>query len=496
MSKSIINIRDNLRLLILSMDKAEKRNFKIFALRHKNKNIQFVKLFDCIASGREDKIEKIINIKSKDTLHNLQRHLYQEILKSLRLLQTKHLDDLRIREQIDHAKILYHKGLYKDALKLLTKTYEIAERSNIDILKLEILEFEKLIESKHITRSRTTSTRIESSIQRSNEIMNDVTIKNHLVNISLQAHGYYIRKGFCKNESDKKQADAYFKKITEGVQRTSDFYNSVYWNMSQMWFRYCTLSFDDCHHYSSRWIQLFEDNPNMKTIEPDLYLRGLHYAMLTSRILDKKQELTRYYLAFDAFTKVKTSSFGAITKSFELIYGIPAKLDFIQMANYTEYDIDSIIAPLRTSAFLTTLDPQRRVSLFYKVAIFFFMQADFQNTLTWIDYIYNDLQKVLRKEVELYARLLQALTNYMLKQFEIALLLFSNLITLLERQDPSNKMTLDIAKYLGNLSLQKLTLDNSHKTQLTNIIDRRNEDPFNIRVKLYFDFEQWLQSIG
>ncbi len=496
MSKSNIKIQSKLRLLVQSLDKAEKRNFKIFAQRHQSKNLQFVKLFDCIANHQEDKIYSYITIRSRDTLHNLQRHLYQEILKSLRLIQSKHLDDLRIREHIDYARILYHKGFYKDALKLLNKAYSLAEKSNIYILKLEILEFEKLIESKHITRTRTTSTRIESSIQRSKEIVGLVTLKSDLLNVSLQAHGYYIRSGFCKNESEKNQAEAFFKNITQGIRQSSEFYNSVYWNMSHLWLHYCTLSFEECHHYTRGWIRIFEDHPHMKNIEPDLYLRGLHYAMLTSRILDKKEELSKYYLTFDAFTKVKSSSFGAITRSFELIYGIPARLDYIQRTNDPAPDIDSMIAPLHSSRSLKTLDPQRRVSLFYKVALFFFMQKDYHNTLIWIDRLYSDLQKVLRKEMTIYVRLLQALTNFMISRLDMASLLFSKLITQIEEEDPSNKMTLDIAKYLVNIATQKLTLEESHMSAMSSIVEKRKRDRFAIRVQLYFDFEKWLQSLG
>ena len=125
------NQDDQLISLINSLTKAEKRNFKLYVNRLQSKSdVKFVQLFDVVdkMSDWDDAIvfKKIPAIK-KAQLANLKRHLYKQILISLRLIHIQKNVDIQIREQIDFARILYGKGLYIQSLKLLDRIQQIAE---------------------------------------------------------------------------------------------------------------------------------------------------------------------------------------------------------------------------------------------------------------------------------------------------------------------------------------------------------------------------------
>ncbi len=143
--------------LIKSLTKSEKRTFKIYAKRQNSEvDLKFLILFDLLDKmsmyDEELLLKKAKGIK-KAQLSNLKAHLYKQILISLRLVQINYNKDIEIREQIDYAKILFNKGLYKQSLKLLDRLKSQAEKYNLDLLTLDIIEFEKLIESRYITRS-------------------------------------------------------------------------------------------------------------------------------------------------------------------------------------------------------------------------------------------------------------------------------------------------------------------------------------------------------
>jgi hypothetical protein len=154
-------ISDHLIQLIQSLSKAEKRSFKLYATRNITSvsEMKFVQLFDFIEKTADysDKaaLKKLITIK-KTQLSNIKAHLYKQVLTSLRLQHANHIPTITIRESIDHAFILYHKGFYKQALKALEKSKQLASKFHSSMLQLEIVEFEKLIESQYITRSRST----------------------------------------------------------------------------------------------------------------------------------------------------------------------------------------------------------------------------------------------------------------------------------------------------------------------------------------------------
>ena len=121
---------DHLVQLILSLTKAEKRHFRLFATRNQaSDDILFLQLFDMIEKQRgydEALILKKIPQIKKRQLSNLKAHLYKQLLMSLRLLSKNNYRDVEIREKIDYAKVLYVKGLYRQSLEMLDKTKILA----------------------------------------------------------------------------------------------------------------------------------------------------------------------------------------------------------------------------------------------------------------------------------------------------------------------------------------------------------------------------------
>ena len=121
--------KEHLFILIKSLSKSEKRQFKLFVNRMgSNLDSKFLNLFNLLEkSNRYD--EKLIlkkEIVTKQQLSNLKAHLYKQILISLRLNPANKNIRLQIREQLDFATILYQKGLYKQSLKLLDKSKNMA----------------------------------------------------------------------------------------------------------------------------------------------------------------------------------------------------------------------------------------------------------------------------------------------------------------------------------------------------------------------------------
>jgi len=134
--------------LIKSLQKAEKRHFKLFANKlESDKSPLSIELFNFLDSAKsldEKKLNKRFAKLTPANFLNVRRNLYRQILTSLRLLHSRHDKEIRIRENIDYAKILYGKGLYLQSLKILGKAEQWALEIKQQIMLLEILEFEKL----------------------------------------------------------------------------------------------------------------------------------------------------------------------------------------------------------------------------------------------------------------------------------------------------------------------------------------------------------------
>src|ERR687884_1011581 len=112
---------DTLFQLVRSLEKAEKRHFKLYIKRSSSKqDLKIVQLFDALDNLQEydEKylLKKLAPI-TKPQLANLKSHLYKQLLASLRLLETTENVDLQLSEHIDNARMLYNKGLKLQSLK-------------------------------------------------------------------------------------------------------------------------------------------------------------------------------------------------------------------------------------------------------------------------------------------------------------------------------------------------------------------------------------------
>src|ERR1044071_9247049 len=121
---------DPLFQLISSLQKSEKRNFKLYIKRNSsNEDLKIIQLFDAIdkiSTYDEEVILKKLPAVKKQQLSNLKAHLYKQILASLRLIKSEESIDLMLHEQLDYARILYNKGLYHQSLKILEKVKDLS----------------------------------------------------------------------------------------------------------------------------------------------------------------------------------------------------------------------------------------------------------------------------------------------------------------------------------------------------------------------------------
>src|ERR1700733_12134075 len=148
---------DILFQLIKSLEKAERRNFKLYIKRSSgNEDLKIIELFDALDKLNEyDEallLKRLPSIK-KPQLSNIKGHLYKQLLESLRLLKSTESIDMQLNEQLDFARILYNKGLYQQSLKILEKLKETSKSHYKYNFLTQVIAWEKKIETLHITKS-------------------------------------------------------------------------------------------------------------------------------------------------------------------------------------------------------------------------------------------------------------------------------------------------------------------------------------------------------
>src|ERR1700733_11429548 len=195
---------DTLFQLIHSLEKAEKRHFKVYIKRSSTKeDLKIVQLFDAL-DKLNDYDEKALLKKlpgtEKPQLSNLKTHLYKQILASLRLLKSAESIDLQLNEMFDYAHILYKKGLFVQSLRILDRAKETAKANQKFNFLAQVLALEKRIETLHITHSM--QMRADQLSAESVEVSSRIDMLVRLSNLAMQLYSWYIRNGHARNDKD------------------------------------------------------------------------------------------------------------------------------------------------------------------------------------------------------------------------------------------------------------------------------------------------------
>src|SRR3954463_513910 len=270
---------DALFQLIHSLEKSEKRNFKLYIKRNSAKeDLKIIQLFDALdkLSEYDEKLllKKLSSIE-KPQLSNLKTHLYKQVLASLRLLKTSENIDLQLHEQLDYARILYNKGLYLQSLKILDKLKELALSFNQDSFLIQIISLEKKIETLHITRSM--QDRADRLSSEANEVNEKRRVITQLSNLALQLYSWYIKNGHARNEADETGVKNFFREhLPPNAHKLAGFYEKLYLYQSYCWYAFIRQDFLMYYRYTRKWVELFNEQEFMIGVETGHYIKGMH----------------------------------------------------------------------------------------------------------------------------------------------------------------------------------------------------------------------------
>ena len=495
-------VKDQVWRLIKSLTKAEKRNFKLFATRAAaTTNAKFIQLFDLLDRAETLDDEAVIR-RMKLTpgkYSNLKRHLNQQVLTSLRLLHINKEIDIELREQIDFARILYGKGHYLDALRILEKAKAKAVEHNQDLLHLEIVEFQKLIEARHVTLSRQVDNKMDLLLNESAERSYSILNTSELFNMNIQIHGRYIESGHSRNAEEEQHNIAFWEEIqTVRVDRetvTSTFHQKINRFQSAMWYHYIQLNFEESLEAAKNASTLFTLSRQMTVKDPDLYLRCLYYVSVFAYLLGDLALLTRYRQRLATFLQDENIQFNENSRTIGSIYFHLTQYNehFLREDWEAAYAYSQLIAEQHANQEFRPA--QHRWGLFlYKAAAAAFQVGKFAEALDYLNEIINMKLGIHREDLLINTRLLHALCNFELGHVSLVDYHLTSLSRLLRR----SRETAELHR-LAVSTLRKLLNTPQREreavfTDLFNSIAELTANPFERKALHYLRLDNWAKS--
>lgn len=503
MNKNAISKEESLFVLIKNLSKSEKRSFKLYANRTgsstKNNVNKFVQLFDAI-DKMEEYDESILSKKisgyKKSQLPNLKRHLFHQILTSLRLISIQKNVEIQIREQIDFAQLLYEKGLYLQSLSLLDRIKAIAKEHHQDILQLEIIEFQKLIEERHITRSRQSDGKVESLLDEASRRSDIIANACRLSNLKIKMHGWYIQMGHAKNGKDRKMVEAYFKSnIVQIKQRQLTFFEKISFYQAYVWYHYIMLDFRRCYQYSKKWVALFDASPALKDVDPDLYMRGQHYILTSLYNMRANKKFALHLASFEEFVSQYNAGFNKISETIAFLYIYTSRLNSCFLRGDFNEGVQLIPEILRKiRLYKKHIDLHRIMMFYYKIAYLYVGVGQFEKALDYLNKVLDLKVGHLREDIQSYARLLQLIVHYELGNYILLDHLANSTQRFLDKLEELNQVQKETLRMIRQVSKRP---QNEHIDSLKSFYQRLKKlhrDPSEKRAFLYLDVLTWAQS--
>src|SRR4029078_5136524 len=301
-------VSDTLFQLIQSLEKSEKRHFKLYIKRSSAKeDLKIIRLFDALdrlSEYDEKLLLKSLSDITKPQLSNLKTHLYKQLLASLRLLKTNENIDLKLSEHLDNARLLYNKGLKIQSLNILEKAKEMAKANQKMNLLVQVLSLEKKIETLHITRSPIEKTEILA--EEALSISGHIDRVTRLSNLALLLYRWYVKNGHARNEKDEKGIREFFKKsLPADPDAIHGFYEKLYLYQSYCWYAFIRQDFVQYYRHTQKWVDLFDEYTAMLAVETSVYIKGMHNLMGAHFDLMNHEKLQDTIKKFEQFAKHK-----------------------------------------------------------------------------------------------------------------------------------------------------------------------------------------------
>lgn len=488
---------DPLFQLIHSLQKGEKRNFKLYIKRNSsNEDLKIIQLFDVLDKmGDYDEaviLNKIKTIK-KEQLSNRKAHLYKQILASLRLLESNENIDIQLHEQLDHARILYNKGLYLQSLKILDKAKENAVQHHQISFLVQILFLEKKIESLHITRSL--HDRAKALANESNNVTHHLTLLTGLSNLALELYGWYINNGHARNEKDEKDLTRFFyQSLPPEPFAISGFYQKLYLFQSFCWYAFIRLDFLQYYRYTQKWVDLFHAEPRMIEIETAHYIKGLHNLLNAHFDLRNYEKFIKIIKVFDEFAKsdiVKRNENNSIQV---FVYLYIAKINQHFMVGTFREGLTLVpYINEKLEEYFLYIDRHRVMVFYYKIASLYFGNGDYETTIKYLNKIIN-WKVYLRNDLQCYSRLLHLIAHYELGNFDLLEYLVKSVYRFMAKLENLGPVEEEIFKFLRrSLQVSANDIKSEFQNLLLKLLQYEN-NRLASRAFAYLDLTSWLES--
>ncbi len=488
---------DDLFQLIKSLSKSEKRYCKLH-MQQSGEDRKMLLLFDAIDQqlgfDEEAILARTPGIRPQQW-SNLKAYLYDKILHCMRAYHMHKNKNIQTRAHLDHAQILFDRGLYQLCLKSLRRAKKLSLKSDNLELRLEILKQEKNVVALGIGNED--PGKVDAIIQEVKEVNTRINNINVLSNIQVRLNNWYVKTGFVRKEEYLEEVKQYFENnIPDFEDKVLSFNEKL--NLYSVYVTYYLFIQDFIHayQYALQWVALFEDDPEQIYEKTIMYIRGLNNLMICQNKLYKYYELAGTLQKLKAIDQMPRIELNRNIRAMLFKYTTIHEMNqYFLTGHFSEGVL--LVARIEKDLdfFVDKLGKHATIIFYYKIACMYFGDSNHRMAAHWLQKIINEQQVDLRQDIHCFARILNLVSQYELGNTDIIDYYIKSTYRFLLQKDDLGDYQQYILRFLRNLSKETTDQDlvkrfEALRKQLLTLIHR----PYEKRAFIYFDIISWLES--
>lgn len=479
------------------MKPSEKRYFRLDFNNLKDET-KYLKIFEYMEKQEIDDEKQMLTVLPevrKSQLSNLKSHLYKRILQSLRQYSQPSVSDIQIREMVDHAQILFNRGLYDQCADMLMKAQKKAAKTDNLELQLEILKWKKNVLSQTVGPGN--EQRVNGIIQDVKQVNERINTVNKFTNLGVRLNSMFFKTGFISDQEEhRKLEELYAREMPEYDEGKLSLNEKLSLYQVQVNYFYHLQDFEKGLEYAGKWVSLFDEYKEIRFSRTDSYLSALNSMMIAQYKLHRYHDFIentrrlreiRHFPRNVANENIRMRLFKyTYVHEFNRIFMLGDFSHGVSLMKKIEPQIEE---------FISYLDSHSRLILFYKVACLYFGDGEYSKALHWLNRILNSESANLREDIHSFARILNLISHYELGNMDVIDYYIRSTYRFLLRKDDLQEFQRSILDFLKSMNVAMLEpeLILAFKKLREQLLPLR-ENPYEKRAFIYFDIISWLES--
>lgn len=460
---------------------------------------KMIRIFDHLQKyGEEEKLDVLLKDKAikSQQISNLKAYLYERILHFIRQYNTNKINDIKIRELIDFAQVLFDRRLHAQAKTCLKKAKKLASLNNRLELQLEILRMEKNYLMQTVDQD--IIRKVDAIIEEVRTLNSQINNINVFSNLSIKLNSLYTRMGFIKDESDFLRVKDFFNtNISSYTEEALSIPEKMYLYRLFLGYYFFIQDFENAYTYSIKLVKIFEENQALISGDLDFYVASLNHLLIAQYKLFHYNEFVQTNRKLQSVDQNSSVTINENLRIRLLKYYFMHEINQYFMTGEFDEGVREVLVKKygELTDLISVLDIHSAMILNYKVACLYFGAGNYHQAIKWLYKIINQSNVDIREDLHCFARIINLVCHYELGNFDVIDHYIRSTYRFLLKKDDLRlfqKFLIDFIKNLGKTDTNKELTGKFDrlKSQLLPLLNSSYER----RAFIYFDIISWLES--